>query len=193
MSEQTATTATATATATTATRPLRLAAIAEDNLEDVLRVQVAPEQRKFVEPVAESLALAYVHPDLAWPRAIVDGGEVVGFVMAFFGVAFTEENSLHGRPRDGVWRLNIAADRQGRGYGRFAMEAVGEEIRRRGGTRITVTWRQGEGGPEEFYRGLGFELTGETSGPDVVGERDLPNAAPSSSRHGGAGADRSHV
>lgn len=158
-------------------RASRLEKVTEENLEDVLRVQVAPEQAEFVTPVVKSLAEAYVHRDHAWPRAVVDGDEVVGFVMAFFDIPFTEGGSLHDRPRSGLWRLNIAAGRQGRGYGRFAVEAVMEEIRRRGGARVTVTWKPGEGGPEAFYKRLGFVLTGETSGPDVVGERDLPPVA----------------
>ncbi|MCH0540285.1 GNAT family N-acetyltransferase [Streptomyces sp. MUM 203J] len=158
-------------------RPLRLEKVTEENVAEACRIQVAPEQEAFVTPVAESLAEAYVHQDLAWPRVVMDGDETVGFVMAFFDVRFTEDGSIHDRPRSGLWRLNIAAGKQGRGYGRFAVEAVMEELRRRGGTRVTVTWRQGENGPEEFYRKLGFALTGETSGPDVVGERDLPPSA----------------
>ncbi|WP_236240818.1 GNAT family N-acetyltransferase [Streptomyces sp. CC228A] len=155
---------------------LRLEKVTEDNVLEACRLQVAPEQRKFVSPVAQSLAEAYVHGDTAWPRVVMDGDELVGFVMAFFDVPFTE-GCHHDRPRSGLWRLNIAADRQGRGYGRFAVEAVCEEIRRRGGTTATVTWVQAEGGPEEFYRKLGFHLTGETSEDEVVGERDLGSPA----------------
>ncbi len=120
---------------------LRLEKVTEDNVLEACRLQVAPEQRKFVSPVAQSLAEAYVHGDTAWPRVVMDGDELVGFVMAFFDVPFTE-GCHHDRPRSGLWRLNIAADRQGRGYGRFAVEAVCEEIRRRGGTTATVTWVQ---------------------------------------------------
>jgi diamine N-acetyltransferase len=32
-----------------------------------------------------------------------------------------------------------------------------------------VTWHPGDGGPEGFYRKLGFELTGEVSGDQTVG------------------------
>ncbi|WP_245718656.1 GNAT family N-acetyltransferase [Micromonospora rhizosphaerae] len=78
-----------------------------------------------------------------------------------------------GDVRSGLWRLNIAADQQGHGYGRFAVASLAEEIRRRGGTRLTTTWVPGEHGPERFYRRLGFRLTGERSGDQVVGELDL--------------------
>jgi hypothetical protein len=45
-----------------------------------------------------------------------------------------------------------------------------EEIRRRGGSRLTTTWHPGGDGPEGFYLKLGFRPTGETSGEQRVGE-----------------------
>jgi diamine N-acetyltransferase len=72
--------------------------------------------------------------------------------------------------RAGIWRLNIAAGEQGRGYGRFAVEAVAAEARRRGQHRITVLWMQGDGSPEGFYLRLGFTPTGQVMDGDIVGE-----------------------
>ncbi|MFK4065663.1 GNAT family N-acetyltransferase [Streptomyces sp. NPDC029674] len=151
---------------------LRLEKITPDNVEAAVEIKVRPEQEKFVSPVAKSLAEAYASPDVAWPRLIFDGEELVGFVMAFLDVRFNPE--IPGdRRRSGLWRLNVAADRQGRGYGRFAVESVCEELRRRGESVVTVTWDTGEGGPEGFYLGLGFRPTGEMSGDEVVGEMRL--------------------
>lgn len=70
----------------------------------------------------------------------------------------------------GIWRLNIAAEQQGRGYGRFAVEAVCEEARRRGVGRMTVCWVPGEHGPEKFYLRLGFRPTGEVIHGEIEGE-----------------------
>jgi diamine N-acetyltransferase len=72
--------------------------------------------------------------------------------------------------RAGIWRLNIAGGEQGRGYGRFAVEAVAAEARRRGVQRITVLWVAGDGGPEGFYRRLGFAPTGQVMSGQIVGE-----------------------
>ncbi|WP_307126852.1 GNAT family N-acetyltransferase [Streptomyces sp. B1I3] len=151
----------------------RLEKVTPENVLDACRLTVAPEQERFVAPVARSLAEAYVQPETAWPRLIVDGDRLVGFVMAFFDVRFDPANPAD-RPRSGLWRLAVAAGEQGRGYGRFAVEAVCQEILRRGQDRVTVTWGQGEHGPEEFYLRLGFRRTGEMSGDQVVGELDLP-------------------
>ncbi|NWF29044.1 GNAT family N-acetyltransferase [Streptomyces sp. PKU-EA00015] len=154
------------------TASLRLEKITADNVLAACDLAVRPDQRDFVAPVARSLAEAYAQPDVAWPRLIVDGDRPVGFVMAFFDVRFSPGDP-DDRPRSGLWRLAVAAGEQGRGYGRFAVRSVCEEIRGRGGTRVTVTWKQGENGPEDFYLRLGFRLTGEMSGDQVVGELDL--------------------
>ncbi|AGJ55185.1 GNAT family N-acetyltransferase [Streptomyces sp. NPDC053741] len=155
------------------TAQLRLEKVTPDNVLDACRLKVAPEQERFVAPVARSLAEAYADPGTAWPRLIFDGERLVGFVMAFLDVRFHPEDP-DDRPRSGLWRLAVAAGEQGRGYGRFAVDEVCAEIRRRGGSRVTVTWGEGEHGPEEFYLKLGFRRTGEMSGGQVVGELDLP-------------------
>lgn len=145
---------------------LRLERITSDNFEAAVAVRVRPDQEHAVDPVVKSLAEAYVHPRTAWPRLILDGERPVGFLMAFFDIAW---DGTGADLRSGLWRLNIAADEQGKGYGRFAVESVAAEIRRRGGTDLYVTWHPGPTGPEPFYLGLGFRPTGETSGGQTVG------------------------
>jgi diamine N-acetyltransferase len=147
----------------------RLEEITAGNLDAAIAVSVRPDQEHAVDPVVKSLAEAYVHPRLAWPRLIRDDGRAVGFLMAFFDADFAEGGEKSDL-RSGLWRLNIAAGEQGRGHGRFAVESVAAEIRRRGGTVLTTTWHPGEDGPEGFYRALGFRRTGEVSGEQVVGE-----------------------
>jgi diamine N-acetyltransferase len=144
---------------------VRLAELTPDNVQAACRVEVKPEQQKFVAPVVRSLADAYVHYSTAWPRLILDDDRVVGFVMG----NFDPDNEIAAF-RAGIWRLNIAAGEQGKGYGRFAVEAIAAEARRRGQERITVLWLPGDGGPESFYLRLGFIPTGEAIGGEIVGE-----------------------
>jgi diamine N-acetyltransferase len=150
------------------TEAVRLAELTPDNVRDACDLRIKPEQERFVASVANSIADAYVHPDTAWPRLILAGDRVVGFVMGGF-----DPDSEIDAFRAGIWRLAIAAEEQGRGYGRFAVEAVAQEARRRGQDRITVLWIPGEGGPEEFYLRLGFRPTGEELSGEVVGELHL--------------------
>ncbi|MGW0363874.1 GNAT family N-acetyltransferase [Streptomyces sp. NPDC002990] len=150
----------------------RLEPVTEQNFDAVCAIRVRPDQAHLVSPVVKSLAEAYVHGGTAWPRAIVDGDEVVGFVMAFLDIAWAPDRDP-ADIRSGIWRLNISAAHQGKGYGRFAVGAVTTELRRRGATRAYVTWERGPGSPEPFYLGLGFRITGEVSGGQTVGELPL--------------------
>jgi diamine N-acetyltransferase len=147
---------------------MRLAEITPDNVRAARDIEVKPEQQRFVASVVNSLSEAYVHRDTVWPRLIMDDDRVVGFVMGNFDPG----NEFHAF-RAGIWRLNIAAGEQGRGYGRFAVDAVAQEARRRGQSRITVFWVRGEGGPEGFYLRLGFRPTGEEFDGQVLGELPL--------------------
>ncbi|WP_344329453.1 GNAT family N-acetyltransferase [Kitasatospora putterlickiae] len=148
---------------------LRLEPVTPENIDAALELKVRPDQEHLVAPVARSLAEAYAYGDTAWPWLVYDGERPVGFLMAFFDVVFQPGD----QPRSGLWRLNIAADGQGRGYGRFAVEQVAAEIRRRGGTRVCVTYVPGEGGPAGFYARLGFRPTGGRSGDQDVAELEL--------------------
>ncbi|MEV0612688.1 GNAT family N-acetyltransferase [Nonomuraea sp. NPDC050404] len=140
----------------------RLEEITPDNLSDALGVEVRHDQEHFVAPVMASLAEAYASRSTAWPRLVRDGERAVAFVMG----NFDPDNEIQAF-RCGIWRLNVAAGEQGKGYGRFAVEALCEEARRRGQQRVTVLWEQGPGGPEGFYLRLGFKPTGEV----LFGER----------------------
>ena len=91
--------------------------------------------------------------------------------MAFFDLDWHDDGGSV--VRSGLWRLNIAADEQGKGYGRFAVESVAAEIRRRGGRELHVTWHPGPSGPEGFYLGLGFRRNGEVVGGETVGVLEL--------------------
>lgn len=144
---------------------MRMEIVTPDNVDAAVRLRIEPEQERFVAPVVTSLAEAYASYGTAWPRLVYDGDELVGFVMA----AFDPDCEIDFF-RCGVWRLNIAAGHQRKGYGTFAVNAVVDEARRRGQRRVTVLWVPGDGGPEAFYRAFGFTPTGETFHGQVVGE-----------------------
>ncbi|APU14887.1 MULTISPECIES: GNAT family N-acetyltransferase [Actinoalloteichus] len=148
--------------------PLRLEPVTPDNVRDACALTVEPDQEAVVAPVAVSLAEAYTQPQSAWPRLVYDDQDLVGFVMA----GFDPENPVD-LFRCGIWRLNIAAGHQGRGYGRFAVEELCAEARRRGQRRVTVMWEVHPAGPEGFYRRIGFTPTGQIFHGEVVGERLL--------------------
>jgi len=53
---------------------LRLAELTADNIGAAIGLTLRPGQEKFVAPVVQSIAEAYVTPT-AWPRVVYDGDE----------------------------------------------------------------------------------------------------------------------
>jgi diamine N-acetyltransferase len=147
------------------TRP-RLEPVTPENVRAACHLTLRPDQEGLVAPVAWSLADAYTMPDIAWPRLIYDGGQLTGFIMAAF--APEHENPLF---HSYLWRLAIGAAHQGNGCGRFAVEELCKEAARRGHHRLTVSYHAGGHGPEDFYKRLGFQPTGEHNEGETVAER----------------------
>ncbi len=147
---------------------LRLEQVTPANVRAACVLKLRPDQEHLVAPVAWSLADAYAAPKIAWPRLICTGDVVVGFIMAAFDQGNPAE-LFHSY----LWRLNIGAEHQGGGYGRFAVEQLCEEATRRGHRRLTVSYHDDANGPEGFYRRLGFRPTGEHNEGEVVAERLL--------------------
>lgn len=147
---------------------LRLEPVTRDNVRAACDLRLRPDQEHLVAPVAYSLAEAYVVPDIAWPRLIYDGDELAGFIMGAFDPS-NPDDLYHAY----LWRLNISADHQRGGYGRFAVAAMCAETVRRGLHKLTVSYHPGEDGPEGFYQRLGFRPTGRISHGEAVAERVL--------------------
>lgn len=121
-------------------------------------------QEQYVTPPTYAIADAYVDPITSWPRVVLDGDEVVGFIRGNFDPENTEEEF-----RSCVWRVNVAADAQGKGVGTFAVLALAEEARSRGFDRLTAVWEPGDDGPDQFFRSVGFVVTGETQYGECFG------------------------
>jgi diamine N-acetyltransferase len=153
---------------------LRLAEVTRDNVRAACGLEIRPEQKGVVAPVAWSLAAAYTAPEIAWPRLVYDGDRLVGFIMG----AFDPDGGVE-LFRSFLWRLNVGAEYQGKGYGRFAVEGLCAEALRRGQHRLMVSWNEHEHGPEGFYLRRGFRVTGERNQGEVVAERILvPETCP---------------
>ena len=63
----------------------------------------------------------------------------------------------------------VDARHQGRGIGGRALRLVGERLAAEGDTVLTTSWVDAPGGPEGFYRRLGFVPTGEIDDGEIVG------------------------
>jgi len=125
-------------------------------------------QERFVAPLSYSMAEPFVNQATMWPRVVREDGTVVGFIMGNFDPDAEREEF-----RCAIWRIHVAAEAQGHGIGRFAVEQLAEEARRRGFQRVTVIYEPGELGPEQFFLRLGFTPISETDYGEVVAALDL--------------------
>jgi RimJ/RimL family protein N-acetyltransferase len=154
---------------------VRLVEITPDNVYKVGRLATHHSQQQFVATVAESYTDALVpevvdgHPVVPWMRAIEADGEPVGFLM------LAERSDVHREAY--LWRLLIDARHQGRGIGSRALRLVGERLAAEGDTVLMTSWVDGPGGPERFYRRLGFVPTGEIDDGEIVASVQIATLA----------------
>ena len=144
---------------------LRMVELSAATIVAVNNLSLKPGQEQFLAPVSYGIAATVINPQTSWQRVILDGDEVVGFVSANFDPDAPEEHF-----RSVLWRINVDADDQGRGVGRFAVEALIEQARSRGVDHLDVIYEAGEGGPETFFHRVGFTPVGETAYGEVVAE-----------------------
>ena len=112
-----------------------------------------------VAPNAFSVAEAHFS-DKAWFRAIYADDTPVGFVMLYDDAQAGEYY---------LWRMMIARPHQGKGFGRRAVGLVVEYVKSRPGAKeLVASYVPIEGGPEPFYRKLGFVPTGAVEHGEVV-------------------------
>ncbi len=143
---------------------LRLEELSAKTIVAANNITLRPGQEQFVTPPSYAIADAYVNPVTSWPRVVLDGDDVVGFIRGNFDPEATQEEF-----RSCVWRVSVAADNQGKGVGTFAVLALAEEAKSRGFAQITALWEPGDDGPEEFFLHIGFVITGQTQYGENIG------------------------
>jgi diamine N-acetyltransferase len=124
-----------------------------------------PGQEQFLAPVSYGIAATVVNPQTTWQRVVLDEDEVVGFVSANFDDEDPQEHF-----RSVLWRINVDADDQRRGVGRFAVESLLAEARERGMDHVNVIYEAGDDGPGVFFERVGFSAVGETEYGEVIAE-----------------------
>ncbi len=133
--------------------------VTAETVRAVCALEVGPEQRGDVAPNAVSIAQAHFEPK-AWFRAVYADETPVGFAM------------LHADPEQEayfLWRFMIAAEHQGHGYGRQALDLVVAHVREQPGAKeLLSSYVPGEAGPGEFYRRYGFAETGDADEGELV-------------------------
>jgi diamine N-acetyltransferase len=134
--------------------------ITKETLRPFLKMKVAEGQQNMVANNAVSIAQAHFEPK-AWFRGIYADETPVGFIMLFDDPDKSEYF---------LWRLMVAEEFQGMGYGRKAIAHLVEYVKTRPKpTELLVSHvKDMPGNPGPFYQKLGFEYTGEEDHGELV-------------------------
>lgn len=155
-------------TAPTRTATVSLREVTRENLRDVLKLEVAEAQNKFVAANTVSIAQAHFYPERAWFRAIYADETAVGFLM------LSDEPR---KPEYFLWRLMIGTDYQGLGFGAQAIKLLVAYVKTRPqATELFTSYVPGEGSPGAFYHKQGFVDTGEVEDGENVSRLPLTYA-----------------
>lgn len=142
---------------------LRLEELGAKTIVAVNNLSLKPGQQQFLAPVSYDLATTVVNPQTTWQRVVLDGDRVVGFVSANFDPDATEPHF-----QSVLWRINVDADAQRGGIGRFAVDELRRVAAERGFDHVDVIYEAGEDGPERFFTAVGFTPVGETEYSEVI-------------------------
>ena len=129
----------------------------------VVGLEVEPGQRRFVAPVEHYLELCD-RPDSPWrPFAVLEYGEVVGFVM--HGVDPDD---------DSAWIGGLVIDRahQRRGIGRAVVDLLVARASA-DGRASALSYEPANSVAKGLYERAGFVETGERDGDEVIARRPL--------------------
>ena len=128
--------------------------VTTDNVDDLIELEVAPEQRRLVGSATKSIAQAAYEP-ASRVLALYLGEQPVGLLLLYDARRDDERpaNQLY------VWRILVDARFQRRGIGRQAIAWVLQEARRLGFETVGLSHQPLEGHAGPFYEKLGFVYT----------------------------------
>lgn len=128
--------------------------IERENYEACLRLEIAPEQEKFVAPNAYSLVQAAYEPEL-FPLGIYDDETMVGFLLYDF------DGEL---PGWSMSRFMIDAVQQGKGYGTQALQVFLDYFyAKHGPVALYTSVSTSNGIAHQLYEKFGFVTLAEFS------------------------------
>ncbi|HEY0259008.1 MAG TPA: GNAT family N-acetyltransferase, partial [Lacisediminihabitans sp.] len=79
---------------------LRLEELSAKTIVAANSLTLRPGQEQFVTPPSYAIADAYINPVTSWPRVVLDGETVVGFIRGNF-----DPDALQEEFRSCIWRV----------------------------------------------------------------------------------------
>lgn len=147
--------------------------VTEDDVEAVMGLRRGPGQERYLGSMISHFEDAIVDAQACprmWSVHDAADGTLVGFAMISDNIpaeTLAADDDIVGPYF--LWRLLIDHRRQGRGYGRAALDAVVLYVRGRRGDVLWTSCKDGDGSPQPFYLHYGFVKTGDVKwGEDLL-------------------------
>ena len=131
---------------------IQLKPVTRENIDDILALRVNENQERFVTSNAESLAVAFVYSETAYPFGIYDDETLVGFIM----MGYYEAKSYYT-----LWKFMMDRHYQNKGYGREALKLGLNFVKERFHAKEIYTGvTPGNTVAKGLYESVGFQDTG---------------------------------
>lgn len=120
---------------------------------------LAPGQEDFVNPAGFSIGRAYLHPEDHVPCIIWNGIRRIGFIVLR---KWASNNATS-------WSYYLDAQYQGKGFGKSAARLAVQILKSAAPEQpIKLSTEKGNEKAQHLYRSVGFVLTDEIDGDDLV-------------------------
>ena len=158
---------------------VELRRLTSENMDEIIALQVAENQRGFVSPNSRSIMDAHVaitNNEIAITFGIYDDKIVVGFLILTYGVNKDPLMPSIAHRNYYIWHFMIDEKYQRQGYGRQAINQLFEYMRTDPCGEGKLCWTSytvGNKGAKTFYEKCGFQENGETVFGEIVTVRRL--------------------
>ena len=146
----------------------------KNNVWDLLKLEVADEQKNFVATNTESIVEAYLTVDaggVALPFGIYCGDTPVGFLMIGYDDLPGEKNPSVSKGNYCIWRFMIDKKHQGKGFGRQALSAALDHVRSfpcGKAEKCFLSYEPENTVAAKLYHSFGFVENGEYDDGEVI-------------------------
>ena len=147
--------------------------ITRETLSPLLRLKLKPSQEHLVAPNPVTIAQAAYEQPGGYVWGLWDGDEAVGLLAMLHPREYPHLQSGDVADAAIIWRLMIAGDRQGRGYGAAAIAECLTLARAWGLPRVATSVVDAPDSNIGFYERLGFRRTGAFVDGEIVIAREL--------------------
>lgn len=146
---------------------IHLKDISQDNLFKVTALSdtLTDVQKKCVAPNIVSIAQAYVNLDRAWPKAIYNDDELVGFVML---ALHDDDIPKEDQPAYFLWRFMIAKPYQSQGFGKQVLDIIYQKCIDDDVKYLYTSCEMHDEMPYRFYMNYGFIDTHEKDDDEEI-------------------------